>query len=88
MLHPRDIHCGEIFYECSGMGCAEMKAITAPYKENGTWKWKARNMDTQEVVNYVWTSHVYGPTLYDHPAYIDIGAEQEHDYPEYFFDMI
>ena len=73
-MHPSEIHCGEIFYECGGFGNVKMKAITAPYEEDGVWKWKARRIDTGEIVNYVWTSYAYGPELYDHPAYAVPGA--------------
>ena len=68
-LHPREIHLGEIFYECGHQGNVKMKAITEPYEEKGAWTWKARNVKTKEVVDYIWTGYAYGPQLYDSPAY-------------------
>lgn len=69
-MHPKDLHIGEIFYECnSAIGNVELKAITEPYEEDGSWKWKARHIESGEIIDFIWSGYAYGPDIYDYPAY-------------------
>ena len=79
-LHPKDIHIGEIFYECGGFGNVKMRAITEPYKnKDNAWVWIAEHIKTGDHVNYLWTGCGYGPSLYDYPAYAGVPDEAYDD---------
>lgn len=68
-IHPKEIHCGEMYYECFNGSCVKMKAITEPYVREGSWQWKARDVEDGQIVDYVWLGNGYGPSLYEYPAY-------------------
>lgn len=67
-----NIKVGNIHYEfeyCCGIKC---EVITLPIRdENGTWRWKSRNMNNDNIIDYAVTEEMshYSPNLYDYEAY-------------------
>lgn len=72
----QNLAVGDIFYECEMFANIEAEVIEAPVSADGfegrkQWRWKARNTQNGEVIDYLLTeglSH-YGPRLYREPQY-------------------
>lgn len=86
-LGPEQIKKDMIYYECWASNSIEYMALEDPVEtESGVWQWKAMNMTFKHLpikrrsvitVIYDEKKTMFGPYLYDYPAYVPIDKEDQ-----------
>jgi hypothetical protein len=74
----QNIKIGDIHYEYQYVQCCKSEVITLPFLEDNIWRWKSKEINTGEIVNYAIAdinselgkyNDQFGIKLYDYEAY-------------------